>query len=168
MPSGKQVLLHFIEKYSLAFQEADKLSEVSEDLRVAFLLHGSTPNTMWYHVDNIEWGNEVDEENEIKSQGLKIKDKDIMLSDLFQQITWDDDTIPKNVSERFTDLTIAEYKSAIHLIYLLLRGIEYSSHLSQVENNGEMDFAVLDKWLVSYRKKMSSFRKDPNDFLGID
>ncbi len=58
MPSGKQVLLHLLEKYSLHLHEEKDLSEISEDLRIAFLLHGSTPEHMWYDVENIEWGND--------------------------------------------------------------------------------------------------------------
>ncbi len=168
MPSGKQVLLHFLKKYSLAFQEQDKLSEVSEDLRVAFLLHGSTPDDMWYNVDNIEWGNETDEEGKVTSQGLKIKDKKIMLSELFEYLTWDDEKIPNRISEEFMDLTLKEYKSAVHVIWLVLTSIEYSDWLSEVENNGKMDFEALDKYLVSYRKKMRLFRENPNDFLGSE
>ncbi len=168
MASGKQVLLHLLEKYSLSFQEKQNLSEVSEDLRVALLLHGSTPPEMWYNVENIEWGNEQSKKNKISIQGLKIKGKDIMLSELFEQITWDEEKIPNRVSERFTELTIDEYKSAIHIIWLILKGIEYSDSLSQVENNGVMDFEQLDRWLVSYRKKMNLFRENPNVFLGIE
>lgn len=164
MPSGKQVLLHFLKKYSLAFQEQDDLSEVSEDMRVAFLLHGSTPPDMWHHVNNIEWGNDLDEKNKVIGQGLKVKGKDIMLSDLFEQITWEDEKIPNRVADRFPEITSEEYKSATHLIWLLLRGMEYSDWLSQVENNGEMDLEQLKKWQVSYRKKMDLFREDPDDF----
>ncbi len=168
MPSGKQVLLHYLEKYSLNFQDNEDLSDVSENLRVALLLHGSTSNEMWYHVDNIEWGNEINEEDKIIKQGLKVKDKDIMLSELFKYMTWDDEKIPKNVSDRFSSLDIKEYKSAIHIIWLLLKSIEHSTWLSSVENNGKMDFEELQKYLVSYKKKINSFRKDPNDFLGIE
>ena len=86
MPSGKQILLHLLEKYSLDFQEEENLSEVSENLRAAFLLHGSTPEKMWYNVENIEWGSKKDEKNQIVIQGLKIRGKDILLSELFEEI----------------------------------------------------------------------------------
>lgn len=175
MPSGKQVLLHFLNKYSLALQADEDLSEVSEDLRVAFLLHGSTPPDMWTHVDNIEWGSERYDDhdvevygankNDVYRQGLKIKGKDIMLSDLFEVITWEDEKIPEDVAERFPDLTIGEYKSAIHIMWLLFKGLEYNATLAKVENNGQLDMEQVGRWLISYRKKMKLFREGPDDFF---
>lgn len=170
MPSGKQVLLHFLEKYSLAFQEEEDLSEVSEDLRVAMLLHGSTPDEMWYNVENIEWGNKRDSEDEIATQGLKIKGKDILLSELFeeiQQIIWDNKKIPTRVAKLFPQLTADEYKSAIHIIWLLLTAMEYSRYFSQVENGGQLDLEKVEKSLISYKRKMKLFRENPKEFLGI-
>ncbi len=166
MPSGKQVLLHLLKKYSLTFQEEHALQEVSEDLRVALLLHGSTPPEMWYNVENIEWGSKRNDENEIETQGLKIKNKNIMLSELFEQMTWDDEKVPSRVSEFFPNITTEEYKSASHIMWLILKSIEYSDWLAKVENMGKMDFEQLEKLLVSYRKKMKLFRENPNKFLG--
>ncbi|WP_162555868.1 hypothetical protein [Reichenbachiella versicolor] len=150
------------------FQKSNDTEEVSEDMRVAFLLHGSTTDEMWYNVDNIEWGTKVDEADSITKQGLKVKNKAIMLSELFRYMSWDDEKIPEAVSNRFSELTLKEYKSAIEIIQLILTSIEYSTGFSSVENNGKMDFEALTKYLTSYRKKMSLFREDPEGYLGIE
>ncbi|MCP4264200.1 MAG: hypothetical protein GY777_01260 [Candidatus Brocadiaceae bacterium] len=62
MPSGKQVLLHLLQKFSQQVQDEEDLSEVSEDLRVALLLHGSTPDDMWFKVERMAWLSKKDEE----------------------------------------------------------------------------------------------------------
>lgn len=158
MPSGKQVLLHFLNKYSLALQKEEDLAEASENLRVAFLLHGSTSNAMWHHVENIEWGTEQSDKQHIK-QGLKIKNKDISLSELFEYITTEDDTIPQQVKERFPDLLLNEYKSAMRMMSLLLKSIEHSSWLAQVENKGILDMEQLEKSLIAYKKNLNYLEK---------
>lgn len=168
MPSGKQVLLHLLEKYSLTLQEEGDLQNVSEDLRVAFLLHGSTSNEMWHNVDKIEWGSEYNGEGKLTRQGLSIKGKSIMLSDLFEAITPSIKQIPSHISKSFPGLTLDEFNSATHLMWLSLKSIEFSSGLSQVENNGTMDFNQLEKWLNSYKNKMALFRENPNGFLGLE
>lgn len=110
MASGKQVLLHFLKKNSLQKTKKEDLVDVSEDIRVGFLLHGSTPKEMWQIVDIIEWGEEIDNENnEVISQGLKIKDKSVSLTELFDNMTWESQNkIPKRVAKRFPELTQSE------------------------------------------------------------
>ena len=167
MPSGKQVLLHFLRKFSLKKQKKEDLNEASENLRVALLLHGSTPEEMWHNVDAIEWGEELtDDKKEVIKQGLKIKNKDIPITEVFEYMTWDsDDEIPKKVADRFPELTQSEYYSATRIMSLLLSSMEWSDWLSEVENNGKMDFEELEKYLTSYKKKLKLFREAPDEFF---
>ena len=167
MASGKQILLHLLNKYSLKFHKKEELEDISEDIRGGFLLHGSTPPDMWRNVENIEWGNKLNEENKVISQGLKVRGKDIMFSDILELIIWDNEVIPKRVAKQFPDLTIDEYKSVTHLIWLLSKSVEYSTWLSEVENNGKLDIEYMERLFISYRKKMKLYRKNPDDFLGI-
>ncbi len=89
MASGKQILINFLKKYSLQKTKKKDLVDVSEDIRVGFLLHGSTPKETWQIVDTIEWGEETaDESDEVINQGLRIKDKNISLPELFDYMTW--------------------------------------------------------------------------------
>jgi len=166
MPSGKQVLLYFLKKYSLKKTKKKNLQEVSENLRVAFLLHGSTPKEMWQNVDTIEWGEEIDKDDDsIISQGLKIKDKNIPLTELFECMIWNSDKkIPKKVAKRFPNLTQSEFYSATRIMSLLLSSIEWSNWLSQVENGGKMDFKELEGYLKSYKEKLNYFREDPENY----
>ncbi len=101
-------------------------------------------------------------------QGLKIKNKNIMLSDLFAKIVKENDPIPSRVTEAFPDLTKQEYQSATHLMWLLMIAIEYSGYYAQVENNGKMDFEQLESWLINYRKHLQQFRKNPRKYLGYE
>lgn len=167
MASGKQVLLHFLKKYSLQKTKNEELDDVSENIRVGFLLHGSTPKEMWQIVDTIEWGEEIDNENnEVISQGLKIKDKSVSLTELFDNITWESENkIPKRVAKRFPELTQSEYYAATRIMGLVLSSIEWSGWLSEVENGGKLDAVELDKYLKSYKEKLEDYREDPENYF---
>lgn len=167
MASGKQVLLHFLKKYSQQRTKKEDLVDVSENIRVGLLLHGSTSKESWRIVDTIEWGEEIDEEsNEILSQGLKIKDKNISLTELFEYITWESETkVPKKVAKRFPELTLSEYDVATRIMGLILSSIEWSCWLSEVENDGNMDFVELSKYLKSYKEKLGNYREDPENYV---
>lgn len=167
MASGKQVLLHFLEKYSLQKTKKEDLADVSENIRIGFLLHGSTPQEAWKIVDTIEWGEETEHEsNEAISQGLKIRDKSISLTELFDYISWESEhKIPKRVAKRFPELTQFEYYAATRIMALTLSSIEWSVWLSEVENGGNMDFAELDRYLKSYKEKLGYYREDPENYF---
>ena len=167
MASGKQVLLHFLKKYSLQKTKKEDLTEASENIRVGFLLHGSTPKEMWQIVDTIEWGEETaHESDEVIGQGLKIKDKNISLPELFDYMTWESEhKIPKRVAKRFPELTQSEYHAATRIMGLVLSSIEWSSWLSEVENGGKLDPAELDRYLKSYKEKLGYYRKDPENYI---
>ncbi len=165
MPSGKQVLLHLLEEYSQKLQDDEDLSEVSENLRIALLLHGSTSEDMWFNVERISWLSETDENGEVDRQGLGIKGKNIFLSDIFESMTYDSN-IPERVKIDFPDLTDEEFESANHIMWLLLIAPQFFSSLSSIENEGNIDLDQVSKHLIGYRKKLAVFRKDPGDYLG--
>ena len=167
MPSGKQILLNFLKKYSLQKTKKEDLVDVSEDIRVGFLLQGSTPKEMWQIVDTFEWGEETaDESDEVINQGLRIKDKNISLPELFDYMTWDSEhKIPKRVAKRFPELTQSEYYAATRIMGLILSSIEWSQQVSEVENGGKLDPAELDKYLKSYKEKLGYYREDPENYF---
>jgi len=169
MPSGKQVLLHLLEKYSQQLQNDEDLSEVSEDLRIALLLHGSTPPDMWFHVERMVWLTETTEISSFTStkQGLGIKREKLFLSELFARMT-ESREIPENVQSVYPELSEDEYESATHVMWLLLKSLEFSSNLNEVEDNGKLDVEQWEKWKVSYRKKLAAFREDPAVTIGYD
>lgn len=167
MPSGKQVLLYLLQKFSQKVQNEEDLFEVSEDLRAALLLHGSTPDHMWFNVERIAWLSEEDEDGPIR-QGLGLRGKNIFLSDIFESMTYDDE-IPENVKRDFPNLTKDEFTSATDIMWLLLSSTQWFDCLSSVENNGQLDMKQVKDWMISYRQKMNLFRKDPADYLiGLD
>lgn len=167
MPSGKQILLHFLQKYSLGVQRHEKTEEISENIRVGLLMHGSTNDEMWQNVDTIEWGAKVNNQEEIYCQGISIKNKSIFLTDLFEHMIWDaEESIPPKVKERFPELTQSEYEAAISIISLLLSSFEWSDHLSKIEQGGKIDTETLEKHLKSYKKKMRLYRENPEAYLG--
>jgi hypothetical protein len=167
MASGKQILIHFLKKYSLHKIKKEDLVDVSEDIRVGFLLHGSTPKEMWQIVDTIEWGEETaDESDEVIGQGIKIKDKNISLPELFDYMTWESEhKIPKKVAKRFPELTQSEYYAATRIMGLVLSSIEWSKQLSEVENGGKLDSVELDKYLKLYKEKLGYYREDPENYF---
>jgi hypothetical protein len=165
MPSGKQVLLYFLEQYSQKLQNDEDLEEVSENLRIALLLHGSTATDMWFNVEKIGWISESDEYGG-QRQGLGLKGKQIFLSDLFDCMTSDAE-MPEQVKAKFPQLTQAEFDSAIHILWLQLLASEWHSSYSTIENEGEIDLVQVEKWMKSYRAKLRAFRADPGDYLGI-
>lgn len=167
MPSGKQVLLYFLQKYALKKQKKQDLKEASENLRVAFLLHGSTPKEMWHTVDSIEWGEEIaDNSSKVLRQGLKIQNKDIFLDEIFEYMTWNaDEKIPEEVSTKYPDLSQSEFYFATRIMSLIFSSIEWSDLFSEVEDNGELDFNKLESYLKSVRKKLNLFREDPENYF---
>lgn len=167
MASGKQILIHFLKKYSLQKTKKEDLAEVSENIRVGLLLHGSTPKEMWQIVDKIEWGEETaDESDEVITQGLRIKDKNISLPELLDYITWKSEhKVPKRVAKRFPELTQSEYYAATRIIGLVLSSIEWSEWLSEVENGGKLDSVEINKYLKSYKEKLGYYREDSEDYI---
>ena len=164
MPSGKQILLSLLQDCSQRLVEGAEIADVTDRLKAGLLLHGSTPDEMWFHAERMTWLSKV-EDGEITKQGLGLKDKDIFLSDLFNYIVWDED-IPRKVKEEIPNITQKEYNSAIHIIGCLLSSLQWYECLSSVENAGNLDQKTSEKLIASYRKKLAAFRENPDAIIG--
>lgn len=169
MPSGKQVLLNFLQEFSQRPVDDEEADEVSEKLRIALLLHGSTPDSMWFHVDRMAWVNFCDPTfTESITQGLGIKNKSLLLSDILIRIL-DKAEDDENYRQEFDELSNVEYKSALEIIRLLITSTNFYSGLHQVEQDSPDEYKrSVEKSLKSYHSKLDLFRKDPGDFLGIE
>ena len=166
MFSGKQVLMSLLTEYSQKFQEDDKLGDISENIRSAFLLHGSTPNHMWYAVDNIEWESYLNHDDEISQQGIGIKKLGILLSDFFLEIL-SDEKVEKLVQDKFPELSKVEVESNLWLIFSLLRLLEWSRNDMILEQNEFENSKEIPRSIDSMKKKLELFRKDPDEYLGL-
>ena len=169
MPSGKQVLLNLLQEFSQKPVSNSESDFVSEQMRVALLLHGSTPDAMWFHVDRMAWVTRRDPNfpNAV-AQGLGIRDKSLLLSDILMRIL---DKVQEDSDYRneFDELTDAEYKSALHVIQLLAMATDFSSGLYEVEQDSPVEYQrAVEKFMRSYRGKLELFRKNPGDFLDIN
>ena len=166
MLSGKQILLHLLNKYSLQLQQKEDLEEVSESIRTGLLMHGSAPAGRWKELAMVEWGEERSEdEEEVIMQGLHVKGKNIPLSDMFEEILEDADyQMPAKVARRFPDLKQEEYEAATLVMALILSSVEWHAWTAGVENGGKMDAEALNGYLTAARKKWQLFREDPENY----
>lgn len=169
MPSGKQVLLNFLQEFSQRPVADAELEEVSEKLRIALLLHGSTPGSMWFHVDRLAW---VTENDEIfpnhKRQGLGVLDKSILLSDILLRVL-DKAEEDQAYRKEFDELTDEEYRTALHSIKLLMTSFDFCSTLNQVEQDNPVEYQLaVEKFIRSYTAKLQYFRTNPAKFLDAD
>jgi hypothetical protein len=163
MPSGKQILLSLLNECSQRLVEGQDVEVVSEQLKAGLLLHGSTPDEMWFHVDRMAWISE-NEDGEIVRQGLGLREKNIFLSDLFECMVSNE--IPDKVIEEYPNLTKNEYNSATSIIWCLLSSLQFFSQLISVENDGNLDEDQAEKLIDGYRKKLEKFRENPDEIIG--
>lgn len=169
MPSGKQVLLNFLQEFSQRPVVDAELEEVSEKLRIALLLHGSTPGTMWFHVDRLAWVTESNESfSNHRIQGLGIKNKSILLSDILLRLLDKAEEDP-NYRNEFDELNDEEYRTALHSIKLLMTSLDFCSTLHQVEQDSPTEYQLaVEKFIRSYKSKLQKFRNNPGEFLDAD
>jgi hypothetical protein len=163
MPSGKQILLSLLNECCQRLVEGQDVEVVSEQLKAGLLLHGSTPDEMWFHVDRMAWISE-NEDGEIVRQGLGLREKNIFLSDLFECMVSNE--IPDKVIEEYPNLTKNEYNSATSIIWCLLSSLQFFSQLISVENDGNLDEVQAEKLVDGYRKKLEKFRENPDEIIG--
>jgi hypothetical protein len=163
MPSGKQILLSLLNECCQRLVEGQDVEVVSEQLKAGLLLHGSTPDEMWFHVDRMAWISE-NEDGEIVRQGLGLREKNIFLSDLFECMVSNE--IPDKVIEEYPNLTKNEYNSATSIIWCLLSSLQFFSELISVENDGNLDEVQAEKLVDGYRKKLEKFRENPDEIIG--
>lgn len=169
MPSGKQVLLNFLREFSQRPVADAEMEEVSEKLRIALLLHGSTPGSMWFHVDRLAWVTENDEVfPNYKRQGLGLRDKSILFSDILLRLL-DKAEDDQEYRKEFDELTDEEYRTALHSIKLLMTSFDFCSTLNQVEQDNSVEYQLaVEKFIRSYKSKLQQFRINPGEFLDAD
>jgi len=170
MASGKQILLHLIQKFSQKRSDPKSLRDVSEDIRFGFLVHGSTAPDSWFDAERIAWISDTDE-NEYVRQGIGLRGSKYFLSDIVHELTCPDE-IPAHIAEKFPDLTTEEYHSISRMIFLITIACEYHSSLESVENGGAINLEELERFRRSYHQKMKNFREAPSEYLtgmeGVD
>ncbi|MFB9077978.1 hypothetical protein ACFFLS_04830 [Flavobacterium procerum] len=168
MKSGKQILLHLLTEYSQKFQDKDVIEEVSDRLKAGLLLHGSTPQFMFEYVEKCGWltkHNIVDDENRgTEKQGLGLKKQELLFSDLFSLITDDETTIPDLIKNTYPDMTLEDYQAGVHMIWLLLRLLEWHVSLETLETE-EPDIKIAEKSITSYQQILNEYRKDPDNYF---
>jgi len=159
MPSGKQVLLSVLQKYSQSKQEKDDLPAVSERVKSALSLHCSTSGETMAKLEKLSWLSESDESGVVK-QGLGLAKEEMFLSDLFEELI-EEDEIPARIKKRFPRLTQKDYSDSLDVIWSLLSSLQYWDELSSVENDGQLNHEESEKLLTTGAKTLKSFGKDP-------
>lgn len=169
MPSGKQVLLNLLQSYSQQAVNESDLDEASENLRVAFLLHGSTAGDMWFHVERIAWQSAYDESNKLLRQGLAIGEEPTFLSDALIRIL-DKAAEDPGYRKEFDELNDYEYATTLHLLKLLSTAVDFNASLNTVEIDSHSSEyqQSLEKSLTAYKTKLKNFRSNPKEFLDAD
>lgn len=164
MPSGKQVLLALMSRFSQRQHDAGELDDVSARFIAGLLLHGSTADDTWIALDRIGW---IEGETEWRGfrQGPGLREGQVFLADLFEVMT-ESEEIPESVKRAFPSLRQEEYSSAILVMWLMLSACQFHKGLECVENGGKLDPAEESRMVESMVKKLKLFREDPWDFLG--
>jgi hypothetical protein len=159
MPSGKQVLLSVLQKYSQSKQENIDLASVSDRVKSALALHCSTAGETMAKLEKLSWLSESSE-SEVVKQGLGLSKGKVFLSDLFEELIQEDE-IPARVKNRFPSLTQEDYSDSLDMIWSLLSSLQYWDELSSVENDGQLDQLESEKLLKTGSKSLKSFGEDP-------
>lgn len=167
MAIGKQILLSLLSEYSQKKTSKQQLGKVIERIKSGLLLHGSTAKFMWPTVEQLTWVEQTPDieqgDDEVKKQGLGLKDTDLLLSDLFGLIT-ENEEIPGNIKEIYPELTKEAYQAGTHIIWSLLKALEWSKTYEDVENSGTLDTNEKERFLTIYQKKLEEYRNDPEDY----
>ena len=166
MVSGKQILLSLLGEYSQKKTPNQQLEKITERLKSGLLLHGSSAKFMWSTVEQLTWIEQKTDiyqgDDEVKKQGLGLKDSGLLLSDLFGMIT-ESEEIPENIKEVYPEITKEAYKAGTHTIWLLLKALEWSKSYEDVEL-GKLDENEKERFLNNYQRKLEEYRNDPDDF----
>ncbi len=164
MPSGKQILLELMSRYSLRRHDAGELDDVSARFIAGLLLHGSTAEETWIALDRIGW---IEGESEWRGfrQGPGLREGKVFLADLFEAMT-ESEEIPDAVRRAFPSLSQEDYSSAILVMRLMLSACQFYKQLESVENGGQLDPAEESRLVESMLEKLRLFREDPWGFIG--
>lgn len=165
MPSGKQTLLSLLTEYSQKYSEDSDLDEISDRVKAGLLLHGSSSNSMWKTVEDIAWKSHSTHEDNapITSQGLTLDEAHILLSDFFGLIS-EDKGLLDHVKQSYPEMSSDAFHSAMHIIWLLLKSVEWSKPHEAVENEKDPNGAQQEKSLKAYQRKLAEYREDPEDY----
>lgn len=99
------------------------LSKKNEKFRQMFLKFASETEENLECLEHLEYGKLKDGESEKETSGIKIKGKDILISDIMNALE-DLDDIPDPVKEYYPDLTDREWHAAARLVTVLLLLLE--------------------------------------------
>ncbi|WP_337085154.1 hypothetical protein [Elizabethkingia anophelis] len=168
MRSGKQILLYLLTKYSQEFQKESSIEIVSDRVKSGILVLCSTAQFMFEYIDKYEWitQNHIVEDKDFgpERQGLGLKNQKLLLSDLFALITEDETKIPKNIKRIYPNINIEDYKAGVHLIWSLLRALEWSVNFEGIESE-KSDLQKAEETINNYLKILKTYRKNPEDYF---
>jgi hypothetical protein len=160
MPSGKQILLRVLSELSQGAPAPSSSPEISDRIRAAFLLHGSTASESWPAVQHIQWDTEHNADGVPIRRG--ITSDGIYLTDLFESLEIRDG-IPSHLASKYPGLSPDGYREALRVIWLILSSVQWFGELVSVED--EADSRVRGETLLAdYIQKLHHFRKHPEDF----
>lgn len=167
MPSGKQILLSQLTEYSQRRTAGDEIETASERIRAGLLLHGSTSHQMWKTVSHLAW---VQSHNHtegrppyLERQGLGLGKSGLLLSDLFEALT-DDPAIAEALVTDAPKLSKDSVQAGLHVIWLLLKALEWSKAHEAVEIDGSFSEDRKTELIESYVEKLKAFEENPDDF----
>ena len=165
MPSGKQILLSLLQRFSQQPQETADLDLVSDQVRAGLLLHGSTSEETWLRIERMAWLSEEDSAGRIR-QGLGIGGQQgVFLADLLEAIA-EDDSLLVNLRDSYPDLGRADLRAALQVTWLLLSSLEFRENLAPVEGADDPDEEQMSRMLSSYLAKLRLSRDDPDAYFG--
>ena len=87
----------------------------------------------------------------------------MLLSDLFGLIT-ESEEIPENIKENYPEITPEAYQAGTHIVWSLLKALEWSKTYEDVENLGKLDEKEKERFLKNYERKLEEYRNDPEDY----
>lgn len=159
MPSGKQVLLNLLQKYSQTPQKDSELEEATKDIQSALCAHCSTSGETMEKIIQMGWLSLSDKDGLVK-QGLGLKKSNVFISDIFEELI-EVDEMPERITKRFPNLTQKEYSTALDMIEWLLSSLQYWEELHAVENGGIIEESEKEKILIGYKRWLDSYKREP-------
>lgn len=158
MPSGKQILLEELTKFSQRDIDEDSVGEVSDRFRAALLLHGSTADSAWPTVERVSW---------TKAGGVhgpSLASNGEFLANIFSSLLTSE--IPESVKEDFPELTELDFRAAMRVMYMLITQFYYQPDLASVENDGNIEADKANRLIEAYMAKLRNYRANPEAWLG--
>jgi len=138
MPSGKQILIEKLLKYSLEEIQSGSEDEATEIIRGSFLLHGShTPDNLRC-VGNIAYKKFDGSQDTPARQGLFLEKIGCRLPQFVNELA-NIETIPEAILDKYPGITHDDYWNALHIVVLILSGLEWNSHYAQVEKDDALE-----------------------------